>query len=163
MGKSRKKEFEKYNTLQEINDLADSMLNNDEPEQIKALAEEKGLDPYMVEMFLSGQLPVLVVDAMTGASAKLDVEVRELDDKNAELGTGIAEYMKQQALENEKIAEAVMNPDKHLEDVCKQAWEEAKSRKKGNCAYIPPFEIFQMAKAYYLDESRRNENEKETD
>ncbi len=146
-----KKEYENYNTLHEINDLADSLLNNNEQEKIKALAEEKGLDPYMAEMFLNGELPALVPDAMTGALGKLDAEVRDLDDKNVELGAGIAEYMKQQVMENEKLASAVMDKDKHLEDVCKQAWKEAESRKKGNCAYIPPFEIFQMAKAYYLE------------
>ncbi len=149
--KGKKKEYERYNTLKEINDMADRLLNDNETEKVKALAEEKGLDFYTVEMYLTGQLPLLVMDAMTGANAKLDVEVRELDDENKELGAGIAEYMKQQNMENEKIAKAVMNPDKHLEDVCKKAWDEARERKKGNCAYIPQFEIFQMAKAYYLD------------
>lgn len=147
----KKKEYEKYNTLQEINDLADSLLNNGRQEEVKVLAEEKGLDSYMAEMFLSGELPVLIMDVMTGAVAKLDSETRELDGRNTELGAGIAEYMKQQAMESEKIAEAVMSPDKHLKEVCEQAWKEAESRKKTNCVYIPPFEIFQMAKAYYLD------------
>lgn len=147
----KKKEYEKYNTLQEINDLADSLLNNGRQEEVKVLAEEKGLDSYMAEMFLSGELPVLIMDVMTGAVAKLDSETRELDSRNTELGAGIAEYMKQQAMESEKIAEAVMSPDKHLKEVCKQAWKEARSRKKTKCVYIPPFEIFQMAKAYYLD------------
>lgn len=147
----KKKEYEKYNTLQEINDLADSLLNNGRQEEVKVLAEEKGLDSYMAEMFLSGELPVLIMDVMTGAVAKLDSETRELDSRNTELGAGIAEYMKQQAMESEKIAEAVMSPDKHLKEVCEQAWKEARSRKKTNCVYIPPFEIFQMAKAYYLD------------
>ena len=146
-----KKEYDQYNTLQEINDIADKLLNNNEPEKVKALAKEKGIDSYMVELYLTGEIPLLVMDAMTGANAKLDVEVMELDNRNTELGAGIAEYMKQQAMESEKIAEAIMNPDKHLGDVCKKAWKEAEKRKKGNCVYIPPFEIFQMAKAYYLD------------
>lgn len=147
----KNKEYENYNTLQEINDLADRLFNDGEQEKIKILAKEKGLDPYMVDMYLDGQLPALIPDAMTGAVGKLDVEIEKLDYKNRELGAGIAEYMKQQVMENEKLASAVMEKDKHLEDVCKQAWKEAKNRKKGNSAYIPPFEIFQMAKAYYLD------------
>ena len=146
-----KKDYEKYNTLQEINDLADRLLNDGKREEIKALAEEKGLDSYMAELFLSGELPVLIMDAMTGAVAKLDSETRELDGRNTELGAGIAEYMKQQAMESEEVAKAVMNPDKHLKEACERAWKEAESRRKTNCVYIPPFEIFQMAKAYYLD------------
>lgn len=153
--KKKEKEYAQYNTLQEINDLADKLLNDNEPEKVKALAGEKGLDPYMTELYLTGQLPLLVMDTMMGADAKLDTEVRELPEQNAELGAGIAEYMKQQVMEDEKLAEAVMDPDKHLADVCKKAWEEARTRKKGNCVYIPPFEIFQMAKAYYLDKGEK--------
>ena len=137
--KKKEKEYAQYNTLQEINDMADRLLNDNEPEKVKALAEEKGLDPYMTEMYLTGQLPLLVMDAMTGANAKLDTEVKELPGQSAELGAGIAEYMKQQVMENEKLAEAVMDPDKQLKEVCQKAWEEAKTRKKGNCVYIPPF------------------------
>lgn len=153
----KEKKYSDYNTLQEINDLADRLFNNDEKEEIRVLATEKGLDEYLCEMYLNGQMPALVPDAMTGTAAKLDMEVSELEKDNMELGTGIAEYMKQQAMEKEEIAEAVMQPGKHLEDICKMAWEEAKKRKKGRCVYIPPFEIFQMAKAYYLKRGSSNE------
>ena len=98
---------------------------------------------------MAGELPTLCPDAATFAVGKLDKEVAEYKSM-PELADGIAEYMKQQVQDNEQLAAGVIA--KPLKDLCDQVYEEAKKRKKGNCAYIPPFEVFQMAKAYYLED-----------
>ena len=46
--------------------------------------------------------------------------------------------------------------DKSLKKAYDMVWAEAKKRKKGNCAYIPPEEVYDMVDKYYgLDQLGR--------
>lgn len=144
--------YGEFDSMEEINSKALELKG--EPAKLKELAKENGIGKDMVELFEAGYLPELIPSPDIAAIGKLEVEVAALDNNNAELGSGIADYLKQKAMEDKQIARAIRKKGKKLEEVCKQAWEEAGKRKKGNCAYIPPFEIFQMARTYYRKEEQ---------
>ena len=149
MAKKTEKKYGDFDSVEELNAKAAELASNEA--ELNKLAQANGIDLVFVEMLLHHEMDVLVPDAMTAAIGKLEVEIAELDSNNQELGQGIAEYLKQKAMEDEELARAIRKTGKKLEDVCKKAWDEAKKRKTGNCAYIPPFEIFQMARAYYME------------
>ena len=138
--------FGEFDSMEELNAKANEL----DQEQLQEFAKENGISEDMVEMFMQGILQVLVPDPMTAAIGKLDVEVAALSEKNMEVGNGIAEYLKQKAMEDDTLARAIRRKGKNLKQICEDVWKEASKRKKGNCAYIPPFEVFQMARAYYM-------------
>lgn len=144
--------FGEFDSMEQINSRAQELKG--EPEQLKELAKENGIELELADMYLQGFLPELIPSPDVAAIGKLDVEVAALSDKNMEVGSGIADYMKQKAAEDEKIARAIRKKGKSLEKICKDVWDEASKRRKGNCAYIPPFEVFQLARAYYLKEDK---------
>lgn len=153
--KNEKKEEKKlfavygeFDSMEEINQKAQELKGN--PEELKKLAKENGIDMDLADMYLQGFLPALIPSPDVAAIGKLDVEVAVLSEKNMEIGSGIADYLKQKASEDETIARAIRRKGKRLDTICKDIWKEASKRKKGNCAYIPPFEVFQLARAYYL-------------
>lgn len=135
-------------SLEALNERAEKLFNEGNRAEVEKLAKENGLDPYLADMYMAGELPILCPDAATFAVGKLDKEVAEYKSM-PELAEGIAEYLKQQVQVDDLLAEGVVA--KPLSKLCDKVYEEAKKRKKGNCAYIPPFEVFQMAKAYYLE------------
>ena len=49
----------------------------------------------------------------------------------------------------DRIAEKILNSEKSLEKIHKKIWGEAKKRKKGNSAYIPDQQIYEMVDKYY--------------
>lgn len=135
--------------VEELNEKAEKLLNAGNTKELEELAREHGLDSYMVELYDEGALPCLCPDAATFACGKLDVEVAG-EKMQAELAAGIAEYLKQQVQDNTALASGIAA--KPLNKLCDKIYGEAKKRRNGgNCVYIPPFEVFQMAKAYYLE------------
>lgn len=135
-------------SLDELNKKAEKLFNEGNRTEIEKLVKENGLDPYLVDMYMHGELMALCPDEATLAVGKLDKEVAEYKSM-PELAEGIAEYLKQQVQVDDLLAKGVVA--KPLKELCDKVYEEAKKRKKGSCAYIPPFEVFQMAKAYYLE------------
>lgn len=144
--------YGEFSSMEEINQKAQELKG--EPDKLKELAKENGIDMDLADMYLQGFMPELIPSPDVAAIGKLDVEVAVLSDKNMEVGSGIADYLKQKASEDEKMARAIRKKGKNLEQICKDIWNEASKRKKGNCVYIPPFEVFQLARAYYLKEDK---------
>ena len=77
----------------------------------RRIAKENGIDKEYVEMYLSGDIPVLC-DAMTAALGKIDVEAEELKPK--EIMEDWTEYLKSQCMENELLAFNVRKKGKSL-------------------------------------------------
>ena len=144
--------FGEFDSMEQINEKAKELKGN--PDELKELAKENGIDMDLADMYLQGFLQELIPSPDVAAIGKLDVEVAALSDKNMEVGSGIADYMKQKATEDDKMARAIRKKGKSLIQICEDIWDEASKRKKGNCAYIPPFEVFQLARAYYLKEDQ---------
>lgn len=103
--------FGEMDTFGEINELAENLFNEGDTASIKTMAKENGIDKEYVEMYLSGDIPVLC-DAMTAALGKIDVEVADLKPK--EIMEDWAEYLRGQCMENELLAFNVRKKGKSL-------------------------------------------------
>lgn len=103
--------FGEMDTFGEINELAENLFNEGDTASIKTMAKENGIDKEYVEMYLSGDIPVLC-DAMTAALGKIDVEVADLKPK--EIMKDWVEYWRGQCMENELLAFNVRKKGKSL-------------------------------------------------
>lgn len=103
--------FGEMNSFGDINELADNLFNEGDTASIKTMAKENGIDKEYVEMYLSGDIPVLC-DAMTAALGKIDVEVADLKPK--EIMEDWVEYLRGQCMENELLAFNVRKKGKSL-------------------------------------------------
>ena len=103
--------FGEMDTFGEINELAENLFNEGDTASIKTMAKENGIDKEYVEMYLSGDIPVLC-DAMTAALGKIDVEVADLKPK--EIMEDWVEYLRGQCMENELLAFNVRKKGKSL-------------------------------------------------
>ena len=106
--------FEKFgemNSFEEINELAENLFNEGDTESLKVMAEENGILPEFVQMYLQGDVPVLC-DALTAALGKIDVEAAELKPK--EIMEDWVEYLRGQCMENEVLAHQVRKKGKNL-------------------------------------------------
>ena len=103
--------FGEMDTFGEINELAENLFNEGDTASIKTMAKENGIDKEYVEMYLSGDIPVLC-DAMTAALGKIDVEVADLKPK--EIMKDWVEYLRGQCMENELLAFNVRKKRKSL-------------------------------------------------
>lgn len=103
--------FGEMDTFGEINELAENLFNEGDTASIKTMAKENGIDKEYVEIYLSGDIPVLC-DAMTAALGKIDVEVADLKPK--EIMEDWVEYLRGQCMENELLAFNVRKKGKSL-------------------------------------------------
>ena len=103
--------FGEMDTFGEINELAENLFNEGDTASIKTMAKENGIDKEYVEMYLSGDIPVLC-DAMTAALGKIDIEVADLKPK--EIMEDWVEYLRGQCMENELLAFNVRKKGKSL-------------------------------------------------
>lgn len=103
--------FGEMDSFGEINELAENLFNEGDTASIKTMAKENGIDKEYVEMYLSGDIPVLC-DAMTAALGKIDAEVAELKPK--EIMEDWVEYLRGQCMENEILAFNVRKKGKSL-------------------------------------------------
>ena len=86
------------------------------------------------------------------AIAKITEEAMKIDDPVA---FAIEEHLTQLCTSN-TVAEKLLAEDKSLKQAYDNVWAEARKRKKGNCAYIPPEEDYEMVDKYYgLDQTGR--------
>lgn len=139
-------------TAQEINAVARSLKEEGEKENLLKLCKENGIDTELAEMFWNGEID-FVTDTIMAAVGKLDMEVRALK-KDKDLATGVADYLKNRAEENEDFALCIRKKEKRLEQVIKELWAEARKRKIGNSAYVPPRVVFKIAREYYERDDR---------
>ena len=103
--------FGEMDSFGEINEVAENLFNEGDTASIKTMAKENGIDKEYVEMYLSGDIPVLC-DAMTAALGKIDVEVADLKPK--EIMKDWVEYLRGQCMENELLAFNVRKKGKSL-------------------------------------------------
>ena len=103
--------FGEFDSFTEINELAENLFNEGDVASIRILAGENGIADDFVEMYLTGDIPVLC-DSMTAAVGKLDVEAAEL--KVVGLMKDWVEYVKVQCQENQVLAYKVRSKGKSL-------------------------------------------------
>lgn len=103
--------FGEFDSFGDINELAENLFNEGDVDSIGILARENGIPDDFVEMYLSGDIPVLC-DSMTAAVGKLDVEAADL--KVVGLMRDWVEYVKVQCQENQVLAYKVRSKGKSL-------------------------------------------------
>ena len=79
------------------------------------------------------------------AIEKITKEAMEIDDPVA---FGIEEHLTQ-ICTSSSVAVKLLAEDKSLKTIYDKIWSEARKRRKGNCAYIPPAEVYEMIDEYY--------------
>lgn len=105
--------FGEFDSAEEINELADNLLNEGDLESIKIVAEENGIPEEYAEMFIQGDIPFLC-DTVTAAIGKIDVECAEL--KPQDIMEDWVEYLKAQCMEDEAVAVAVRKKGNSLKN-----------------------------------------------
>lgn len=103
--------FGEMNSCKEINELAENLFNEGDLDSIKAMAAENGIPKELVDLYISGDIPMLC-DAGTAALGKLDIENKELKPKG--LMVDWVEYVKGQCMESELLAVQVRKVGKTL-------------------------------------------------
>lgn len=103
--------FGEFDTFEEINEAAAGLKEEGDTENIKVLAKENGIDEEIAELYISGQLDVLV-DYETAAIGKIDVEAEELQPQ--EIMEDWINYIKTCISKDEKMARAVREKGKSL-------------------------------------------------
>ena len=103
--------FGEFDSCEEINELAENLLNEGDVESLREVAKENGIVTDIVEMYVQGDL-VDLCDPLTAAIGKIEVECEELKPK--EIMQDWVEYLKCQCMDNEKLAQQVRKKDKSL-------------------------------------------------
>ena len=79
------------------------------------------------------------------AIAKITAEAMAIDDP---LAFAIEEYLTDRCTTN-AAAEKLLAENKTLKQIYDKIWSEARKRRKGQVAFIPPEEVFRMIDEYY--------------
>lgn len=103
--------FGEMNSADEINELAENLLNEGDMDSLEAMAKENGIPMEYVLAYKEGEIP-FICDNMTAALGKIDVEVAELKPK--EIMEDWVEYLKAQCMEDEEFARCVRQKGKSL-------------------------------------------------
>ena len=106
--------FEKFGEMssyEEINELAENLLNEGDMDSLKEMAAENGIQEGFVNMYLRGNIPALC-DAMTAAVGKIEVECEDL--KPQEIMEDWVRYIKAQCMDSEELARSVRKKGKTL-------------------------------------------------
>lgn len=103
--------FGEMDSADEINELAENLLNEGDIDSLEAMAKENGIPMEYVLAYKEGEIP-FICDDMTAALGKIDVEVAELKPK--EIMEDWVEYLKAQCMEDEEFARCVRQKGKSL-------------------------------------------------
>lgn len=135
-------------TAEEINDVARSLKEEGERENLDKLCAENGIDAELAQMFWDGEID-FVTDQLMAAVGKLDMEVKEAKGQNGYLES-IANFLKAEAEKDEKIAIAIR---KKLTEAYKTVENEARKRKKSgsNCVVMRDKDVFEIVEKYYKE------------
>ena len=79
------------------------------------------------------------------AIRKITEEAMKIDDPVA---FAIEEHLTSRCRTNAEAA-LLLAENKTLKEAYDKVWAEARKRKKGNCAYIPPEEVYEIVDEYY--------------
>ena len=144
---TKEKAFGEFKSAEELNQCAAGLKAEGDTESLKALAEENGIDPDMVVMYLEGELPELC-DDMTAAIGRLNIELAEISGREKQLAETVVKPFLDSLVTDPEICRAIM--DGHtIKEISEKIWKEAEKRKQGSGAYIPDEEIRDMTEEYY--------------
>lgn len=82
----------------------------------------------------------------------IDKAITHITEQMMQLDQPLVQLIEEHLTEictTEVVAEKLLAPEKTLKELNEKIWSEARKRRKGNGAYIPEREIFEMAEKYY--------------
>lgn len=103
--------FGEFDSAAEINETAVNLRKEGDTESLKILAQENGIDPDILEVFMQGT-QLYLCDDMIAALGKLDMEVQTV--QCAEFMEDWVEYIRSQCFEHQEVARAVRKKGKSL-------------------------------------------------
>ncbi len=140
--------FGEFNTVEEINQAAAGLLNENDTKNILVLAKENGIDEEIAQAFAEGMIPV-IADTMSAAIGKLTVEKEKISSKMPV--RPIVDYLSSLCMDD-SFAAIVRSKEKNLkaciDSVEKKCREECTRTKE---QYIADMTVFKWAKAYYME------------
>ena len=143
--------FGEMETAEEINDVARSLKEEGERENLDKLCAENGIDAELAQMFWDGEID-FVTDQLMAAVGKLDMEVKEAKGQNGYLES-IANFLKAKAEKDPQLAIAIRKKGKKLTDSYKAVEDEARKRKKSGstCVVMRDKDVFEIVEKYYKE------------
>lgn len=138
--------------VEELNACAKGLLEEQDLEHLKVLAEENGIPDGIREVY-EQHLSEELVDSVNAAIGKLQVELKEETDG---MPAGeIVSYLSMRCFEKEILARAVRRKNRTLKEclqnIRKEAEKRVKVRSGSQMVAMPDLEVFAMAEEYYLE------------
>lgn len=141
--------FGNFDTYEEINTCAEGLLAEGDIEHIKTLAAENGLNDYMTEAYIEGQMPELT-DWMNAAMGKLEVEGKAYRNNQIPVEP-IIDYLRTLCIEKQ-FATAVRRKNKSIEKCMKLIEDNCKKiQKETGKHYAADLTVFHWARDYFLE------------
>lgn len=104
--------FGEFDSVAEINLLAENLFNEGDMESILTLSRENGIPEEYAQMYIDGETEELT-DASTAAIGKIEVEEADLNAKDI-IYTDWISYIKAECMGNDRMAKAVRAKEKSL-------------------------------------------------
>ena len=146
--------FGEMETAEEINDVARSLKEEGERENLDKLCAENGIDAELAELYWDGEID-FVTDQLMAAVGKLDMEVKEAKGQNGYLES-IANFLKAEAEKDQDLAIAIRKKGKKLTDAYKTVRVEARKRLEAgsDCVPMKDKDVFEITRKYYKEGAR---------
>lgn len=143
--------FGEFGSAEEINATAAGLKEEGDIENLGVLANENGLDPDDVEMYLAGETEELT-DVLGAALGKLAIEKKEA---NNILIDDMVDYLSANC-DDESLARGVRKKGKRTIEAAKKIIREVKKNKlniegEGALCYLGPMKGYQLIKDYYME------------
>lgn len=147
---TKEKAFGDFRSAEELNQCAAGLKAEGDIENLKALAEENGIDPDMAQLFIDGEIPELCDDE-TLALARLNEELNSpsLPMQEKHLIESVIKPYLDSVVTDPDIRRAILDGKHTMLEIAKQMWHEASKIKVNNGAFIPDEEIRDKTEEYY--------------
>lgn len=124
--------FGNFDSVEELNACAKGLLEEQDLEHLKVLAEENGIPDGIREVY-EQHLSEELVDSVNAAIGKLQVELKEETDG---MPAGeIVSYLSMRCFEKEILARAVRRKNGHSKNVCRiseKKWKKESKKEEGH-------------------------------
>lgn len=124
--------FGEFDSVQELNEAADGLLNEGDIESLKELAKENGIDEADVQDYIDGYSEDMATVSMA-AFGRLSAEEQQANtNKGEEMAAKVIFTMVRSLCLRESFCICVMRKGKRAMDIYKAMREEARKHKNGN-------------------------------
>lgn len=143
--------FGEMETAEEINDVARSLKEEGERENLDKLCAENGIDAELAQMFWDGEID-FITDTFMAAVGKLDMELKEATGHKEYLKV-MTNFLKVGAEKDEKLAICIRKKGKRLTSAYEMLRNKADKRKNSptDCVVLTGNEVIEATNEYYKE------------